>query len=151
VGELEANAALRADIRAKIAAGLPTYAECGGLMYLSRTIVAETGVGEMVGTVPAEAVMHPTPEGKGLIRFTERADHPWPGNGEIRAHEFHYARLRSIAGTPTYGRTITRGHGVDGAHDGIVVHNALAGFCHLRNTRADPWVHRFVDFVRDRR
>jgi cobyrinic acid a,c-diamide synthase len=152
VAELEANASLRADIGAKIAAGLPTYAECGGLMYLSRAIVAETGVGEMVGVVPAEAVMHPTPEGKGLIRFIERADHPWPGaGGEIRAHEFHYARLRAIEGTPAFGRTITRGYGVDGSHDGIVLHNTLAGFCHLRNTRADAWVPRFVDFVRTHR
>ncbi|GGD22515.1 cobyrinate a,c-diamide synthase [Sinisalibacter lacisalsi] len=152
VDALEANAALRTDIRARIEAGLPTYAECGGLMYLSRAIVAEAGVGEMVGVVPGEAVMHPTPEGKGLIRFTERADHPWPGpGGEIRAHEFHYARLRAITGTPSYGRTITRGHGVDGSHDGLVLGNTLAGFCHLRNTRADPWVQRFVDFVRRHR
>jgi cobyrinic acid a,c-diamide synthase len=149
VDKIAANASLRADIRQKIEAGLPAYAECGGLMYLSRAIVAETGVGEMVGVVPGEAVMHPSPEGKGLIRFTERADHPWPGSGgEIRAHEFHYARLGGIDGSPQYGRDMIRGHGVDGARDGIVVHNTLAGFCHLRATRADNWVARFVAFVR---
>ncbi|GKY86393.1 cobyrinate a,c-diamide synthase [Sinisalibacter aestuarii] len=147
--ELAANTRLRADIRARIERGLPAYAECGGLMYLSRAIVGEGGAGEMVGVVPGEAVMHPSPEGKGLIRFIERADHPWPGpGGEIRAHEFHYARLKAIAGAPVYGRDMTRGHGVDGTHDGIVVHNALAGFCHLRATRADNWVARFVAFVR---
>jgi cobyrinic acid a,c-diamide synthase len=148
IRELEANAGLRADIRARIEQGLPTYAECGGLMYLSRAIVGEGGVGEMVGAVPGEAVMHPKPDGKGLIRFTERDDHPWPGQGEIRAHEFHYARLRAVDAAPAYGRDMTRGHGVDGAHDGIIVHNTLAGFCHLRATRADNWVARFVAFVR---
>ena len=35
---LEANAELRADIARKIRAGLPTYAECGGMMYLARSI-----------------------------------------------------------------------------------------------------------------
>jgi cobyrinic acid a,c-diamide synthase len=150
VDALAANESLRAEIRERIENGLPTYAECGGLMYLARTIVAEQGVGEMVGVVPGEAVMHPSPEGKGLIRFTERAEHPWPGaGGEVRAHEFHYARLRDVDSAARYGRDMTRGHGVDGTHDGIVAHNMLAGFCHLRATRADNWVARFVGFVRD--
>jgi cobyrinic acid a,c-diamide synthase len=36
--ELQANVALRAALRHAIEGGLPTYAECGGLMYLSRSI-----------------------------------------------------------------------------------------------------------------
>jgi len=103
----------------------------------------------MVGVIDADAVMHPRPEGRGYIKVVDTADHPWPGAGAATAaHEFHYARLERIEGTPTYARKVLRGHGVDGQHDGIVLHNVLAGFCHLRSTRADPWVHRFVDFVR---
>lgn len=152
VHELSANSALRADIRQKIEAGLPTYAECGGLMYLSRAIVAEAGAGEMVGVVPGEAVMHPRPQGRGYTVFSESAAHPWPsGAGRTAAHEFHYARLEAIERAPTFARDILRGHGVDGDHDGIVLHNMLAGFCHLRSTRADNWVGRFVEFVRNRK
>jgi cobyrinic acid a,c-diamide synthase len=44
-----------------------------------------------------------------------------------------------------------RGHGMDGLHDGLVIGNLLAGFCHLRNTTANPWVVRFVKHVRDRK
>lgn len=149
VAELAANTSLRADIRTKIEAGLPTYAECGGLMYLSRAIVGEAEAGEMVGVVPAEAVMHPRPQGRGYTRFTDTPGHPWPGApGKTSAHEFHYARLEALDGAPAYARDINRGHGVDGDHDGIVLHNTLAGFCHLRATRADNWVARFVAFVR---
>lgn len=149
VSELAANESLRAEIKAKIESGLPTYAECGGLMYLSRAIVGEAAAGEMVGVVPAEAVMHPRPQGRGYTRFTDRQNHPWPGeSGKTAAHEFHYARLEAMEGDPIFARDIVRGHGVDGDHDGIIVQNALAGFCHLRATRADNWVVRFVDFVR---
>lgn len=146
--ELAANDALRSDIRAKIEQGLPTYAECGGLMYLSRSILAETGAGEMVGVVPADAVMHPRPQGRGYTRFRDTRTHPWPGGAETKAHEFHYARLEATEDQLNFGRDVLRGYGVDGSADGIVIHNTLAGFCHLRSTASDNWVARFVAFVR---
>jgi cobyrinic acid a,c-diamide synthase len=103
----------------------------------------------MVGVIDAEAVMHPRPQGRGYIRVADTPDHPWPGAAKATsAHEFHYAQLERLADTPRFARNVLRGHGVDGTHDGIVLHNTLAGFCHLRHTAADPWVDRFVRFVR---
>jgi len=148
IGELSANESLRADIREKIDAGLPTYAECGGLMYLCRSIQHGADRGPMVGAVDADAVMHARPQGRGYTRLRDTRSHPWRGAGEAAAHEFHYARLENIVVETTYARDVLRGHGVDGHHDGIVVRNTLAGFCHLRSTSADNWVARFVDFVR---
>ena len=149
ISELAANTALRADIRKKSAAGLPTYAECGGLMYLSRAIVNGRARGEMVGAIPAEAEMHARPQGRGYTRFRNSPAHPWPDCPEERAaHEFHYARLNGLPNGLAFARDITRGYGVDGAHDAIVIHKLLAGFCHLRATGCQPWVARFVDFVR---
>ena len=148
ISELNANASLRADIKAKIEAGLPTYAECGGLMYLCRSMRHGAEVAPMVGAVPADAVMHARPQGRGYTRFRNTSSHPWPGEGKTAAHEFHYARLEGVEGDPTYARDILRGHGIDGSHDGIVAHNMLAGFCHLRSTSTDNWVARFVAFVR---
>lgn len=149
VDELAANKSLRADIRAKIEAGLPSYAECGGLMYLCRSIRTAETSGAMVGVVPADAVMHKRPQGRGYTAFRNTDRHPWPDDRETQAaHEFHYARLENTGAPLTFARDILRGHGVDGDHDGIVVHNLLAGFCHLRATGPMPWVARFVDFVR---
>ena len=48
---LEANAGLRGEIRAAIEAGLPTYAECGGLMYLARSIQWQGQTRSMVGAI----------------------------------------------------------------------------------------------------
>ena len=143
--ELNANDSLRASIKAAIEAGLPTYAECGGLMYLCRNI---DGV-PMVGAIAADAVMHKRPQGRGYAAFENTSAHPWCDNGgKTKAHEFHYARLENADAPLTFARNITRGHGVDGQQDGVIVHNTLAGFCHLRGSANDNWVAHFVDFVR---
>ena len=143
--ELSANESLRTDISKAIEAGLPAYAECGGLMYLCRAI---DGV-PMVGAIAADAVMHMRPQGRGYAAFTNRSAHLWePSGQQTRAHEFHYARLENADAPLTFARDITRGHGVDGQQDGVIVHNTLAGFCHLRGSAKDNWVARFVDFVR---
>jgi cobyrinic acid a,c-diamide synthase len=49
---------------------------------------------------------------------------------------------------PVYAYRVLRGHGVDGHHDGIVYRNLLASYSHLRHTRSNPWVTRFIAFVR---
>ncbi|WP_289053017.1 cobyrinate a,c-diamide synthase [uncultured Aliiroseovarius sp.] len=149
IEELSDNESLRADIADKIAAGMPTYAECGGLMYLCRSMTHNGTTAPMVGAIGADAIMERRPQGRGYTRFSNRAEHPWPECPEVRAaHEFHYARLDNLDPALGYARNITRGYGVDGKHDGILVHNTLAGFCHLRATGRRPWVPRFVDFVR---
>ncbi|MGO9357434.1 MAG: cobyrinate a,c-diamide synthase [Xanthobacteraceae bacterium] len=156
---LAANATLRADIRRAIAAGLPTYAECGGMMYLSRSITWHGETHEMVGTIPADTVLHDRPQGRGLVVLTETADAPWPAHAptaavppqELPAHEFHYAALENIAPDCRFAYRVRRGYGIDGRHDGIVIGNLLANFSHLRDTSRNHWARRFVAFVRETR
>jgi cobyrinic acid a,c-diamide synthase len=149
---LEANAALRADIAAKIRAGLPAYAECGGMMYLARSIRWGEAAHEMAGVIPADAVMHKKPQGRGLAVLEETADALWPGVGAaIPAHEFHYAALENLDPGLRFAYKVARGTGIGGGRDGIVMGNLLASFCHLRATAGNPWVDRFVSFVRARK
>ena len=68
---LAANTRLMAEIRAGIAAGLPTYAECGGLMYLCKSLTWNGVRTPMVGAVPADAVMYEKPQGRGYARFDQ--------------------------------------------------------------------------------
>ncbi len=152
IPELAANTPLLADIRARLGAGLPAYAECGGLMYLSRSIRNGDMAGDMVGLIPGDAVLHPRPQGRGYTRFADLPDHPWGRPGAARpAHEFHYARLENLAPGIPLLRRVERGHGIDGTRDAVLVGNTVAGFIHLRATGADPWVSRFVAFVRESR
>jgi len=146
---LSANQPLRHAIKTAIENGLPTYAECGGLMYLCRSLNWQDAQAEMVGVVPADALMCARPQGRGYTRHRPTASHPWgEAAQEIRAHEFHYARLENLPEELIYSRDITRGAGITGAKDGLVIYNLLAGFCHLRNTPSNPWVARFVEFTR---
>lgn len=151
---LEANGSLRSDIRRAIEGGLPTYAECGGLMYLCRSISWADEMREMVGVVPADAVMHERPQGRGLVRLEETGAGPWSAPVDapltpIRAHEFHYAALENLGSDTVFAYRVKRGHGIDGDHDGVVIGNLLATFSHLRDTGANHWAARFVAFIRE--
>jgi len=155
---LSANQSLRTDIRQALARGMPAYAECGGLMYLARGIEWQSQEYDMVGAVPGDIIVDDRPQGRGYVVLEETGQGPWRPASEglqssgtgVPAHEFHYARLENLSGDRKYAHRVLRGHGIDGEHDGLLVGNLLAGFVHHRNTEADPWVRRFVEFVRER-
>ncbi len=156
VARLSANTTLRRDIARASADGLPIYAECGGLMYLARSIAWNGETGEMVGIVPADAVVHDRPQGRGLVVMEETAAMPWPAPAgatspvRVKAHEFHYARLENLAPGCRFAYRVVRGDGITGESDGIVVGNTMASFTHLRDTSRARWAERFVAFVRAR-
>ncbi len=145
VEQLQANASLRADIRRAVEAGLPVYAECGGLMYLSRSVRWEARRGEMVGVVPGDAVMGGRPVGRGYATLEETGDMPWPGAGQpVPAHEFHYSRLENLPDGLTYAYRVLRGQGIDGSRDGYVYKNLLAAYCHRRGSGDAGWIAPFL-------
>jgi cobyrinic acid a,c-diamide synthase len=153
IESLSKNISLHHDIRDFISNGGPTYAECGGLMYLCRSISWQGMEGEMVGVIPADATMEPKPVGRGYVKFRPTTAHPWPGiatanTREYCAHEFHHSRLKHLDPDLKRALHITRGFGIDGRTDGIVCQNLLATYVHQRNVQANPWVHHFVNFVR---
>jgi cobyrinic acid a,c-diamide synthase len=147
---LEANRGLRQDIRAAIEAGLPTYAECGGLMYLSRAIEWKGERAEMVGVVPGEAVMGSRPVGRGyaVLSGTGASFLDAGPDRAIPAHEFHYSALRGLPDGLDFAYRMQRGHGIDGRHDGYLYKNLLAAYCHRRGTGAAGWIAPFLDKVR---
>jgi cobyrinic acid a,c-diamide synthase len=150
---LAANTSLRRELHDAIEAGLPAYAECGGLMYLARGIAWNGRAAPMVGVIPADIVMHSRPVGRGYVHLRETGRGPWPRPPApqaplIHAHEFHYSSVENLAPGAEFAYDVERGHGIDGRHDGIVHKNLLASFAHLRDVAGNPWARRFVDFVR---
>lgn len=150
--ELEANATMRADIRSAIDNGMPVYAECGGLMYLSRQITYQGATHEMVGAIPGDVVMHDKPIGRGYVHLAENQQHPWPRSNDkenmIRAHEFHYSSLENLPSDAKFAYRVVRGHGIDGKHDGYLQNNLFASYAHLRSVGNCHWASRFVGYIR---
>lgn len=147
---LAANAEMRAAVRDAIEAGMPAYAECGGLMYLARSIQWNGRRAEMAGVLPADIVMHARPVGRGYVHLRETGRGPWPARSStlIRAHEFHYSSVENLAPGLAFAYDVERGHGIDGRHDGIVYRNLLASYAHLRDVAGHRWAARFVAFAR---
>ena len=149
--ELEANVAMRTAVREAIEDGMPAYAECGGLMYLSRSIQWHGRGARMAGVIPGDAVMRARPVGRGYTHLSQTRHMPWPGAAAgqaVRGHEFHHSALESLPDGLPYAWTVTRGHGIDGKHDGLLLHNLVASYTHLRDAGGSGWAGRFVSFVR---
>jgi cobyrinic acid a,c-diamide synthase len=152
MGELEANASMRASVREAIEQGMPAYAECGGLMYLSRSIEWKGRVARMAGAIPGDAVMRARPVGRGYVELAQTADMPWPGASAgtpVQGHEFHHSSLENLPVGMRFAWRVTRGHGIDGRNDGLCVHNLVASYAHLRTSAGADWAPRFVAYVRE--
>ena len=149
--QLSANKSLRSAISNAIEQGLPVYAECGGLMYLTRSITWDDKKYAMVGAIAADTVMHEKPQGRGYVQLEETEHHPWRRESNaslLPGHEFHYSSLDNLAPDVQFAYKVKRGAGVNGKFDGILYKNLLANYSHLRSVKNNQWVHRFVEFVR---
>lgn len=89
---LSANQPMLAALRAAAAAGMPIYAECGGLMYLTEAVVDAEGVAHpMLGLLPGHSAMTPRLTlGYRTVRATGDS-WLWRAGETVRGHEFHYS------------------------------------------------------------
>lgn len=147
---LAANSAMLQSVRDFIEAGRPAYAECGGLMYLCRSLTWGTQQAQMTGVIKADAVILDRPQGRGYVCLKEQATHPWPGGEagqKLPVHEFHYSRLENLNPGGNFAWQITRGDGIDGRNDGLIYKGLLAGYAHQRHVSGNPWIERFLAHV----
>ncbi len=152
--KLSANKTMRRSVRLAIEAGLPCYAECGGLMYLAKSISWRGNRAEMVGVIPGSISMSSRPHGRGYIRLQETDSAPWPGgeHGKVIAgHEFHYSQLEGLPADTRFAYDVLRGAGIREGKDGFVYKNLLASYAHLRDSGQNHWVRRFLAFVEGNR
>jgi cobyrinic acid a,c-diamide synthase len=86
---LATNRRLLAEVREAIASGVPTVAECAGLLYLSEAVDGH----ELVGAVPGRAAMHPRLTLRYRTASTTEPTLAGPAGTTVRGHEFHRTQL----------------------------------------------------------
>ncbi len=139
--QLAENVGFKESIRRAVDQGLPVYAECGGLMYLSRDLVIDDKSYPMVGVLPVSTALERRPQGHGYIRVEVTGPNPfYPHRTILTGHEFHYSYVTGLEGNDIrYAFRVLRGHGIDGEVDGICVKNVLATYVHVHALGEPLW------------
>ena len=127
---LERNTIMRKMIKKHAEEGIPIYAECGGLMYLTKSISFGKKKYKMVGLFDAETQMTK----KMTLNYTEgriTSNCLISGPAKFRAHEFHYSKIGNLARDAKLVYDLKIGEGISGKKDALSEYNTLASYCHL--------------------
>ena len=128
LAELESSPCTR-DLYRAAEQGMPIYAECGGLMYLTRDLHAGKTY-RMCGVLPSDTEMTSRIQALGYIQGTGTGKVSYmPSLLGISGHEFHYSRLDPDTDAQ-YAISLSRGKGIIAGKDGLVSHNALGCYTH---------------------
>jgi cobyrinic acid a,c-diamide synthase len=143
---LAENLSFRNSVKAAARAGLPIYAECGGLMYLGETIQVHREKFPMVGLFPYDFVMSQKPQGHGYTVLEAVQENPFfPIGTRLRGHEFHYSQVVPDPAPEAHlAFRVTRGTGLGGRREGLVFNNVLATFTHLHALGSPQWAPALV-------
>jgi cobyrinic acid a,c-diamide synthase len=140
--ELALNRPLLRAVRDFVAGGGPVYAECGGLMYLSKALIDVNGRRHaMAGVYPFATRMHPALRMIGYREVVFRRGGFLPAGESARGHEFHYSTLEKAAAQTT-PRAYTRAAREECG--GYVHKNCVASYVHLHFGSNPGFVRRFV-------
>ncbi len=139
---LQRNKTMKRLIKKYAEDGLPIYAECGGLMYLTRSISYKSGKFAMVGLFDAVTVM----EKKLKLNYTSAKIGKSPFSLQsktVKGHEFHYSELDLLSKDSKFAYDMSIGIGIKDKKDGLTVHNTLASYMHVHFTES-PIAANFV-------
>ncbi|MCV0400885.1 MAG: cobyrinate a,c-diamide synthase [Nitrosopumilus sp.] len=128
---LSKNQMMKKSIKKLSEDDLPIYAECGGLMYMTKSISSQNKTYKMIGLFDAETKMTKKmklnyTKGKIITKnpISEKI-HPFHG------HEFHYSELESVSSDSKFAYGLEIGEGIKNHQDGLIQDNTLASYGHL--------------------
>jgi cobyrinic acid a,c-diamide synthase len=129
--DILANSPCKTDLKRAADSGKPVFGECGGLMWLGRSITTQDGRSyPMTGLLDAECVMEKRFVALNYVVGKVTGDSLFPIGMNFRGHEFHYSRTIPDADV-RYAFTLTRGDGISEHRDGIQAGSVLGGYTHM--------------------
>ena len=142
--ELSANRPMLESIRQAAERGIPVYGECGGLMYLGRSLTGFDGdTHPMAGLLPAVSSMSQSRLSLGYREVEARADGPLLASGQqVRGHEFHWSTLEQ---SPAEDESVYRVVNQGGRPDGFRAGSVWATYVHVHMGSDPRLAPRFVE------
>lgn len=149
--ELAHNLGFRDSLKALAEAGMPIYAECGGLMYLGEKLVLEGKTYDMAGILPVTFGFSKRPQGHGYTILEVTGNNPYFRPGiTLKGHEFHYSSVLEWEGRQDdLAYSMVRGTGLIDGRDGLCYKNVLATYTHLHASGTPEWAPALVAKARD--
>ncbi|ADL07089.1 cobyrinate a,c-diamide synthase [Thermosediminibacter oceani] len=147
-GELSRNRPMLEAVKKAVLAGMPVYAECGGLMYLSRAIVDKEGRSfPMVEAFDMEAIMTGRLRRFGYARATVLKDNVLAERGTVLCgHEFHHSEVVGVVEDTSY--LVEKPGGRGRWRCGFVRNNCLATYLHIDFYAYPELVRNFLNRCR---
>jgi cobyrinic acid a,c-diamide synthase len=141
--ELAANHSMKDSIKGAAQAGLPIYAECGGLMYLAQRVIDMQGEDHtMTGIIPTDVRIDTPSLSLGYRTVHALEDNMLIEKGEtLRGHEFHWSVL-SNGSNNAYAYEILE----TGRREGFLTANVLASYVHMHMAAKPGMAKRFIDY-----
>jgi len=151
VEPLAKNRSMAESIQRAYRSGIPIYAECGGLMYLGRSLRTDSGAIErMAGVIPVDVEMDGEIHRFGYRQLLTLEDSILSSRGQFyRGHEFHWSRITGHDGDlkPAYQMQNAEGDVI--GYEGFVAPNLLASYVHLHFGQNPVLVDKFVQHCRE--
>ncbi len=140
------NRSMMQSVRNKIEDGLPVYAECGGLIYLCRSITWKDSKYPMADIFPVELDLNIKPAGHGyVIAHVDRENPFFEVGTKIKGHEFHYSSFVSSIEEVESCIRLEKGSGIGDKRDGIISGNVMAAYVHIHADGVNQWAKSMVD------
>ena len=128
--KLSQNHSMKKSIKQAAENGIPIYAECGGLMYLTKSIKHNNQKYKMVGLFDAETQMTK----KMTLNYTQgriTSNCLISSPRNFNAHEFHYSKITNLPKDAKFLYDLKIGEGISSKKDGFSEYNIVASYCHL--------------------
>lgn len=147
--ELEANKDMRLAINKFHNDNRPIYGECGGLVYLSKSIDEF----DSCNVLPFPSQMTDKVQGLSYVIAKSNEDNLISTKDEVfRGHEFHYTKLcieKNDLNNTNFALDIQRGNGIIDNQDGLRIDNTLANYVHLHACSCPNLAYNFTKNINE--